>query len=263
VPFVVANGVRHHVQRLGGGAGVPVVMLHGLLFGSVASWFFTAAPALARGRSVMLYDLRGHGLSDRPETGYDVVTMVGDLAALCAEHAGPFDLVGHSWGALVALRYALAMPERVRRLVLVDAPLPPSTLGSLDVLALRDPDALLASLPSAVRARAVRGRRQLRRWRDATRALLTGTSLVDDVAAEGDLSDAELAQLGCPTLLVCGQVSACRPVGQRLARVLPRAELSVVPGGHYLPIESGDTLTAELVGFLSARERAPRAEVLA
>jgi pimeloyl-ACP methyl ester carboxylesterase len=260
VPFVVANGVSHHVQRLGRGAGVPLVMLHGLLFGSVASWYFTTAPLLARDRRVVLYDLRGHGLSARPRSGYDVLTMARDLALLCADEPGPLDLVGHSWGALVALRYALAAPARVRRLVLVDAPLPPSTLGSLDVLALRDPDALLASLPPAVRARAVRGGRQLGRWRAATRELLTATTLADDVAAEVDLDDAELARVDCPTLLVYGEVSACRSVGQRLARVLPRGELAVVPGGHYLPIESAAAVAAEIGRFLPARGCAPMRE---
>ncbi|MGH7285457.1 MAG: alpha/beta fold hydrolase, partial [Polyangiaceae bacterium] len=54
------NGVALHVQRLGEN-GSPVVMLHGLFVGSMASWYFTAAPALAEKHRVLLYDLRGNG----------------------------------------------------------------------------------------------------------------------------------------------------------------------------------------------------------
>ena len=81
--FTTANGVRLHTTALG--AGPPVVMLHGLLIGSLASWYFTAAPALARTHAVQLYDLRGHGLSDRPVDGYDTATMAADLAALIGD----------------------------------------------------------------------------------------------------------------------------------------------------------------------------------
>src|SRR5689334_20350545 len=112
---VGARGVSFHVQELGDGAGrPPVVMLHGLLLGSMASWYFTTAPVLAAGRRVMLFDLRGHGLSGRPKDGYDVATMAGDLGALVEARFGaadgPVDLVGHSYGALVALRFAIDHP---------------------------------------------------------------------------------------------------------------------------------------------------------
>ena len=104
-----------------------VVMLHGLLIGSLASWYFTAAPALAKRHRVMLYDLRGHGRSERVASGYDLVTQTGDLQELADRFDDrPIDLVGHSYGGLIALRFALDHPGRVRRLVLVEAPLPPS-----------------------------------------------------------------------------------------------------------------------------------------
>src|SRR5262249_25639953 len=105
---VVARSVRFHTQELGAGERPSVVMLHGLLIGSLASWYFTAAPALAERRRVLLYDLRGHGRSERTADGYDVATMASDLAELAAPFdARPIDLVGHSFGALVALRFAL------------------------------------------------------------------------------------------------------------------------------------------------------------
>src|SRR5438552_3613592 len=118
---VVVNGVTFHTQELGAGERTSVVMLHGLLLGTLAAWYFTAAPALASARRVLLYDLRGHGRTERTRDGYDAGTMARDLAALAARFdERPVDVVGHSFGALTALRFALDHPERVRRLVLVE-----------------------------------------------------------------------------------------------------------------------------------------------
>ena len=84
---VVANGLSFHVQELG--AGPPLVMLHGLLIGSLASWYFTAAPTLAQRHRVRLFDLRGHGRSEVARDGYGVGAMAGDLEALVADLPGP------------------------------------------------------------------------------------------------------------------------------------------------------------------------------
>ena len=125
MPLIDSRGMVVNAVELGGGR--PVVMIHGLLTGSSASWYFTCAPALAQQHRVLLYDLRGHGKSSRPEAGYDTATLAEDLDGLldAMQIRGPVSVVGHSYGALVATRFALAHPERVDRLALVEAPLPP------------------------------------------------------------------------------------------------------------------------------------------
>ena len=182
MPTVTANGLAMHVQELG--AGPPVVMAHGLVIGSLASWYFTAAPELAREHRVRMYDLRGHGRSARPPTGYDTTTLAGDLAAL-TEDLPAFDLVGHSWGGLVALRFALAHPERVRRLAIVEGPLPPSSALELaSVLGPAvTPETLLAALPESLRAAVDTGRRQAERLVATVVALVRDTTLLADVRA--------------------------------------------------------------------------------
>jgi pimeloyl-ACP methyl ester carboxylesterase len=248
MPLVVARGLRFHTQALGDGP--PLVMLHGLLVGSLAAWYFTAAPALARSRRVLLFDLRGHGRSERAREGYGASSMARDLEALAdGFDPRPLDLVGHSYGALVALRFALDHPARVRSLVLVEAPLPPSSFGDLTS---RTPEELLASLPSPLAEGARRGGRAASRLVGSLSFLLQETTLLADLAAEPDVPDAHLARLACPVTCVYGARSACLATGERLARVVPGARLVVLDGGHFLHVDAPAALTAALVAHVEA-----------
>ncbi|MGH3815270.1 MAG: alpha/beta fold hydrolase, partial [Pseudonocardiaceae bacterium] len=126
---IIAGGVRFHVQRLAPRRGPcrpehPVVFIHGLGMDNLSSFYYTLANPLAHaGAEVILYDLRGHGLSERPRTGYRVGDSVADLAALLNALAidGPVHLVGNSYGGIVALGFAVAHPNRVASMVLIEA----------------------------------------------------------------------------------------------------------------------------------------------
>jgi pimeloyl-ACP methyl ester carboxylesterase len=238
MPLVAAGGRTVHVQELG--EGPPVVMIHGLLIGSLATWYFTAGPTLAHEHRVRMYDLRGHGRSERAATGYDVATLAGDLAAVSAD-LGTIDLVGHSWGGLVALAFARMHPERVRRLAIVEAPLPPSSALEMASFLKTDeqlPARLIDALPAPLREAVANGRRQAERLMKSLEFLVLESSLLQDVRNEPDPSDADLAAVRAPTLLLYGDRSACAPAGQRLARVLPAARRIVLPGGHYLHLDA-------------------------
>jgi pimeloyl-ACP methyl ester carboxylesterase len=249
VPFVTKRGLTFHTQELGAGSP-PLVMLHGLLIGNLASWYFTAAPALAQGRRVLLYDLRGHGKSQRAPSGYDLGTMAGDLEALSEDLGeGPIDLVGHSYGALVALRFALDHPSRVRRLCLVEAPLPPSKFGDFEQFTTRTPAEMVASLPEGLQTFLGQGGRRATRLLDALNFLTAESSLFADLRAEPDIPDPVLAALACPLLCVYGTESLCKHVGERLARVIPGARLLLLPGGHYLHLDASAALSRALAEF--------------
>lgn len=250
------GGVALHVQSLGSGS--PVVMVHGMLLGTMASWYLTAAPALARRHRVILYDLRGHGLSARVPSGYDVATMTDDLEAVVDDVAGEAAVVvGHSYGGVLALEFALRRPDRVRRVVVVEAPLPASRLEELDesfrqtALAANDTrtqDAALEMLPDVVRERLAGGRRR-RRFADSMRFLATST-LYHDMRHAEDIPDGVLAGLRPPLLAIYGTRSSLRSVGQRLARVVPGARLVELDGGHFLPLEATDALAAAIGAFI-------------
>lgn len=115
------NNVRLHYVT--GGRGEPVVLLHG--FGSTWYMWRNVMPELAKRYTVIVPDLRGAGDSDKPATGYDKRTLAEDIYQLVRQlgHQRIF-LVGHDIGLMVSYAYASAHPADVRRLVLLDAPIP-------------------------------------------------------------------------------------------------------------------------------------------
>lgn len=102
-----------------GGQGTPLVLLHGLSSNS-RIWDWTG-PILAGNFRVLAVDLRGHGLSDKPEEAYGFEEVSGDVAELVALLGlqRPV-IVGHSWGGSVAVQFAAAQTNETRGVVLVD-----------------------------------------------------------------------------------------------------------------------------------------------
>jgi pimeloyl-ACP methyl ester carboxylesterase len=112
------DGVRIHY--LIGGAGPPVVLLHGY----PETWYAwrKVMPQLAARYTVIAPDMRGFGDSSRPAGGYDRKTMAGDIHNLVRRLG--YDrvlLAGHDWGGSTAVAYATTWPAEVRRLVVIEA----------------------------------------------------------------------------------------------------------------------------------------------
>jgi pimeloyl-ACP methyl ester carboxylesterase len=118
--FFSLDGLRFHAIDWGGPERASwIVLLHGLA--SQAHIWDLVAPRLAQRWRVIALDQRGHGLSDKPDTGYDFASVTRDLDRfLQAAHSERPVLIGHSWGGSVALDFAAQQPERVIGLVLVD-----------------------------------------------------------------------------------------------------------------------------------------------
>jgi pimeloyl-ACP methyl ester carboxylesterase len=118
---IQANGVTLHVRH--GGSGPAVVLLHG--YGETGDMWVPLATELARDHTVVVPDLRGLGLSSKPPGGFDKKTQAGDVkGVLDALHVDRADVVAHDIGNMVAFQFAAQYPERVRRLVMIDAPVP-------------------------------------------------------------------------------------------------------------------------------------------
>jgi lipase len=114
----VAGPVGISINCAGSGPD-PVVCLHGITAQHRA--FTTAARIVGADRGLVGVDLRGRGDSDKPDSGYGLEAHAGDVIRIL-DHLGLEDatIAGHSMGAFVALRTALAYPDRVRALVLLD-----------------------------------------------------------------------------------------------------------------------------------------------
>ena len=117
----VINGVTIHVRS--GGSGPAVVLLHG--YGETGDMWAPLSADLARDHTVIVPDLRGLGLSSKPTGGFDKKTQAGDVdGLLTALNVRQADVVAHDIGNMVAFQFAAQHPERVRRLVLIDALVP-------------------------------------------------------------------------------------------------------------------------------------------
>lgn len=101
------------------GKGKTILCVHGLT-ANCRCWDLIASE-LSPEFHVIAMDLRGRGLSDKPETGYSVEHHMGDIHALLEEQGiGPVTLLGHSLGAYMSLAFAARYPESVAGLILID-----------------------------------------------------------------------------------------------------------------------------------------------
>jgi pimeloyl-ACP methyl ester carboxylesterase len=114
------NGLSLHYEVHG--AGRPLVLLHGGI--GASEMFGPNLAALAASRQVIAVHLQGHGHTADIDRPLRHETMADDVAALIeALGIGPSDLLGYSLGGGVALQTAVRHPERVRRLIVVSAPM--------------------------------------------------------------------------------------------------------------------------------------------
>jgi pimeloyl-ACP methyl ester carboxylesterase len=231
---IIARGVRFHIQRLPARQGLhrlehPVVFIHGLGMDNLSSFYYTLAnPVAHAGATVILYDLRGHGLSERPRTGYRVNDSVDDLAALLATLGveGPVHLVGNSYGGTVALSFAVTYPERVASMVLVEAHVP-----------LPGWAAQMAATITGIGSDLTEG--ELGRWMAQSRKhaslaalgkdLINHTTFVADLLATEPVRKEELRTLTQPVCAVYGEQSDVLHHAHALEGLLPCYKLTILP----------------------------------
>ena len=238
----------------------PMLLIHGL--GDEAdAWRYTL-PALAADRRVIAPDLPGFGRSDKPKRAYTLTfyqeTMFELLDALEIDRV---ILVGHSLGGIIAHSMALARPQRVERLILLDGSLVSAggrpSLGMLLFLIpgigewqynrlRKDPDAAwrslapfyrdLDGLPPAEREFLYR-RVNERVWDDDQRRAFFSIlrSMARELPRRQKTLPQELAGLEVPTLAIWGEQDPLNSVenARKLVQLQPSARLVVIPGGGH------------------------------
>jgi pimeloyl-ACP methyl ester carboxylesterase len=276
------KGVELNYIRTGNGA--DVVLVHGLA-SSLGFWYPRIVLPLRHFYRVTAYDLRGHGYSNMPPSGYTHMNMAEDLAEL-VDRLGlrRFHLVGHSFGGLVSISYALRYPQRLKSLVLADVPLNeinsvpqwpvwwPSLMKFQDlgiVIHRDEPYPELTVLEELARPQ-VRQRvgkllpesrlpygwskgtkRTAKRWLK----LLNNTSARDDIRFR-QVSAAALGQIDVRTLAIYGMESKWRSSAEILHDCLPRVEVAYIEkAGHAHPWQRPEEFLNQLFHFLAESDR--------
>jgi len=236
--------------------GPPLVLLHGL-GGSRSNWAFLA-PELARTRRVLVVDLPGHGRSSALPAAPGLGPYADRVAKLVeAEGLAPADVVGHSFGGLVAIRLAVRRPDLVRSLVLAAAAgITSSTLRAERILALVgwiQPGRRISPYWRDVARGAVLRRLVFGHWLaadpavlsdDAVEALLVDSNLHSDTqsafrALAGDDPRGDLHLVQCPALLLWGAKDNQLPMDDAFdyARRLHAPLRTIADCGHLLIVE--------------------------
>jgi pimeloyl-ACP methyl ester carboxylesterase len=184
--------------------------------------------------------------------GYDLETMVDDLEILLeSQNLGDVALIGHSYGAMIALQFALRAPERVTRLVCIEGPLPLARGLEMDEFREADPETMLAALPIELQKSLGTGSRQGRKLMARLHFLLNETNLLAQLRREPDPAPLRAGAYRNPALLIYGTQSKLVDVPHRMQSLLPQAQLSWLPGGHYLPSEMPQELGRTIGEFFS------------
>ena len=286
----VEVGAGGRVQLLEKGDGPPVVLLHGT---GVPAGFLLPLLNELGGVRAMAPDLPGIGLSDPidlPPDRYRETAVAWLDSLLDALELDSTALLGHSGGGVWALWYALAHPDRVRRLVLLGVPALPKTrcplpirlgatpgLGAvLSRLAPPSPKSLLrlarslgekATLPSHpdlvdLLVAVARDPIADRAARAEFRMLVSPFAVLSPSGfrRRSRVRPDELRQVAMPTLVVWGERDPLGgvPVAQAVTGLIPRARLEVLPGGHAPWLGQPARTATAVVDFVHDQSTAPR-----
>jgi pimeloyl-ACP methyl ester carboxylesterase len=257
--MVDTGDIRLHVQRLAPKEGRPAtataVLIHGLLTDSLASLYFTVAPAFAAsGIDVVMYDQRGHGRSGRPDTGYTLDHNIDDLEALLdrLEVTGPVHLVGNSYGGTVAFGFAERHPGRAASVSLIESePATGAWAVKLDGILGRVVDQLALNEAGTLAWITLnRGRQHARLARNAAR-LVRATTIAEDIPASPVLTEERIRSVSCPVLAVYGGDSDLAEQAPWLESLLTDCRTVVVPGHeHSVLVEASGTVGGHILSLI-------------
>ncbi len=245
------------------GEGPPLVLLHGT--SRDRSHWARSLPGLARHATVYAVDRRGRGESGDADR-YAIEREVEDVLAVIDAVGEPVHLLGHSYGAIIALEAAMRT-DRLRGLILYEPPIAvgadrvPDDLGErlAAILATGDREAVLVTFlregprypPEVIAAR-----RALPTWPDVlalAHTLPRETHTVNRYA----LDPVRVAAVKASTLLLLGSQSPSffRAAIEALHATLPQSEMVVLPGQHHNAMEAAPELFVETVHRFVGEQR--------
>lgn len=273
------NGLMLHVVEAGPANGPLLILLHGFPEFWWA-WRYQIPSLAEQGYHVVVPDMRGYNESDAPDevSAYRLDILAADVAAL-ADHYGAerFHLAGHDWGGVVAWAVSASYPDRLKRLVIMDAPHPDLWLEQAikhPTQALRStyvalfqlpwlPEAALSALNFAgLRAMVEASARKdtfkpgdMERYTQAWAHPGSMTAMLNYYRSLREQKKPEQpARIKCPTLILWGEKDSF--LEHHVARAglgqCDNGRLSIIPGAtHWLHLEEPEQVNAEIIAFLS------------
>jgi 3-oxoadipate enol-lactonase len=257
--FVEVNGTALRYELSGSGAST-LVLIHEM-GGTLESWDLVI-PRFAAKRSVLRYDTRGAGLSQKVRGALTIDTMADDLVSLMDRLgiAGKVALAGVAVGGAIAMHSAVRHPHRVAAVVASSPAVsiaPDRRAALLTRVEKMEREGLHAVLdtldngyPAELRGDAERFAAFRARWLGSDPAsfgaiyrMLIGTDL-----------QPELARIACPVLVTAGAFDRVRPphLVEPVARAIPGARYAVLETGHYAPVQTPELYARTTGEFLDA-----------
>jgi pimeloyl-ACP methyl ester carboxylesterase len=262
--FAKANGIKiaYRVR----GEGPPLVLVMGYRLNSSA-WPEAFIEALARQFTIITFDNRGTGLSDKPVEGYAIANMARDICGLLDElEIARVHMLGYSMGGAIAQEFVRQFPERVSSLILCATMCggPRAVYAKPSVLSvMRDLDGLspeeaarriwkVTYSPGYLERHSEIAEVQMRR-EIALPTPLHAADLQFQAFAEFDGSKA-LSGIRCPTLMLTGDLDELiSPQNSKMmAKLVPGAKLVIIPAcGHRVMWEATDECVMLITGFIA------------
>lgn len=267
--ITTSDGVGLAVEVAGSGPGL--LLVHG--FGGAKEDFADHVPVLARDHTVVVFDHRGHGESDKPtdRNAYSIqrlATDIMDIADACELER--FRLLGHSMGGMVGRQVPLRAPERIEALVMMDTsagPIPgfdPSLMdAAAEVAFTRGKEALKELLDLAQVLETPAYKRTLadrpgfqefqdRKWADLSEVMWGAMAVA--LAHQPDDLAALAAVVQVPTLIVVGSEDApFLTASQGMAEAIEGSELVIIPeAGHSPQFENPPAWIEAMSRFLAS-----------
>ncbi len=240
-------------RTTGDEGGAPVVLIHAFASQST-SWAEVAGALARRGFRVIVPDLRGHGRSAWADT-YALEDFEQDLIGLLdALKLRRVSLVGHSLGGHLALRLAMRLPDRIDRLVIEAAPVPPR--DAADAAELQAQQAKPSWLRSA---QALGAARIARLWLLREFDFRSARTVLPALRAPMPHWWLGLGNIEAPCLLLASHNDGA--FSQRIGLLcahLPHASTHYLGSGHRLHTEHAEAFLDVVVPFLTDREPLPR-----
>ena len=222
--------IKHHYIEQG--EGFPLILLHGN--GEDGGYFVHQMEPFAKHFRVIALDTRGHGQTPRGNAPFTIRQFAEDLLGFMDQHRiEKAHILGFSDGGNIAMVFAMAHPERVEKLILDGA--------NLDA----------AGVKRSIQIPIEIGYRIAKIFAGKSPEAKKNAELLGLMVNDPNVKPEELAQIHNPTLVIAGSKDMIKEKHTRLiAQSIPDAELTIIPGNHFVANKNPDAFNEAVLCFL-------------